>query len=100
MTTQKNDSVLRMWTVAALVAVGLVSLIGSTGCDLTGGLINPENILSWGGLVDPGYTSAIGLPAYPGYGGYDPTNDIQSVIGYRQDAMQASADGWSDYINQ
>jgi hypothetical protein len=100
MKTSKNYSVPRTWAVAALVAVGVVSLVGNTGCDLMGGLVNPANILSWGGLVDPGYTSALGLPAYPGLGGYDPTNLIQGAIGYRQDAMQASADGWSDFILQ
>lgn len=100
MTSQRNDSVLRMWTVATLVAVGLMCLVGNSGCDLAGGLINPANILSWGGLVNPGYTSALGLPAYPGVGGYDPTADIQSVIQYRQSAMDNAAAGWDDFIMQ
>ena len=37
---------------------------------------------------------------YPAYGLYDPTNDIQSVISYRQDVMDWSNDAWDAYIRE
>ena len=74
------------------VVVGAAILLASTGCD------EYSNLASWGGLVDPWYTSSMGLPAYPTY--YDPTDTIQSVIDYRWSAMDNAAAGWSDYILQ
>lgn len=37
---------------------------------------------------------------FPGYGLYDPTGTIQSVIDYRQDVMDWSANAWDEYILQ
>lgn len=78
--------------LALTIALGFVGIVGGTGCD------EYSNLASWGGLVDPWYTSSIGLPAYPTL--YDPTNDIQSVIGYSWEVMDWSNDAWSDYILQ
>ncbi len=37
---------------------------------------------------------------FPAYGLYDPTNDIQSVIAYRQSVMDWSASAWDEYIRE
>lgn len=87
--------VMDMVMICILVAVGVISLVGNVGCD---NLVNYDNVASWGGLVDPWYTSAMGLPAYNS--GYDATGTIQSVIDYRQDAMDWSNAAWDDYIMQ
>ena len=75
--------------IASLVGLVLVVLFCNVGCYETG----YQN-----GYIDPWYTSSIGLPAYPTL--YDPTNDIQSVIGYSWEVMDWSNDAWSDYILQ
>lgn len=76
-----------------MVAMGLVALLGGTGCDELG------NLLSWGGLVNPYYTSAWGLPAYPTTG-FDPTSIIEGVNANRLGAMETAADGWDDFVLQ
>ncbi|MBI4580042.1 MAG: hypothetical protein HY718_10095 [Planctomycetes bacterium] len=87
-------------SVVLLALVGIAALVGTAGCDETaGGLIDPANIASWGGLVNPWYTSALGLPAYPTTY-YDPTNVIQGVAQYRSDTMEAVANDFSDFIMQ
>lgn len=93
----------RRFTAAAVLILSGLALVGGAGCDeyllTAGGLVDYANIASWGGLVDPWYTSSMGLPAFPG-SLYDPTSTIQDVIGYRLDAMDNAAAGWSDYILQ
>lgn len=69
-----------------LAAALLLSLATLCGCDLynTAGL--------WPLDFYSGYYS------YPAYGLYDPTSTIQSVVEYRQDVMDWSANAWSEYI--
>ncbi len=75
---------------AVLVLAGLVTVLGSTGCDETW-----VNGIGW---VDPWYTSAYyGVPEATYY---DPTNEIQSVIEYRGAAMETAANNFSDFIMQ
>lgn len=52
--------------VRLAVAFGLVlaGLAGATGCD-TATLATLANVASYGGLVDGGYTSSLGLPENP-----------------------------------
>lgn len=73
-----------------LVLVGVVSLTVATGCDewMYPGDFYPGNYLG-----NYGYT-------YPDFGLYNPTHDIQSVIDYRLNAMEASNNGWDEYIRQ
>lgn len=65
----------------------LASLAALCGCDLynTAGL--------WPLDFYSGYYNS-----YPAYGLFDPTSTIQSVVQYRQDVMDWSADAWSEYI--
>ena len=44
---------------ALMVALGFAAIVGGTGCD------QYTNWASWGGLVDPWYTSSLGLPGVP-----------------------------------
>ncbi len=72
MTSSKASSnVLNPLTVILLVVIGIAALVGNVGCDTTG------------------------LGSY-----YDPTNDLLSVNGYRQDVMDASMQAWDDYIRE
>jgi hypothetical protein len=75
---------------AIMVLAGFSALAASTGCD--------EYWATGLGMVDPWYTS--GYYGVPEATYYDPTNEIQGVIEYRQSAMDASAAGWSDFILQ
>lgn len=69
-----------------ILTLGLVAVIGAgAGCDEW---LDPYAYL---GYVDYGY---------PSWGLYDPTDTIQSVVDYRQDVMDWSADAWCDYIRQ
>ncbi len=70
-----------------MAAALLMTLASLTGCDLygTAGLW-PLDF----------YTGS--YYAYPAYGLYDPTSTVQSVVEYRQDVMDWSADAWCDYI--
>ena len=89
--------------VTCVVVVGLSTLCG---CDLYvmngfGGLGGYDPFAGY----DPfggygGYTGGYTDWSYPDYGLYDPTNDIQSVIDYRQDVMDWSNDAWDAYIRQ
>jgi len=76
---------------AIFALVGLAILAAGTGCDSLG----LGNLLGYdlGGLGFGGY-------GFPDTTYYDPYYDIQSVIDYRQDVMDWSADAWSDYILQ
>ena len=71
------------WT--AMAGMMVVVLVALAGCDVysSGG---------WGS----GYYS--GYDYYPSYGYYDPTSDIQDVIGYRQEVMDNTATAWDQYI--
>jgi hypothetical protein len=66
---------------AVLALAALFCVAGGSGCDEL--------------IPDYAYNSL-----FPQSGLYDPTNDIQSVIGYRQDAMDWSNAGWDDFIRQ
>ncbi len=75
---------------AAMLLIGLATVVGSTGCD--------EYWVPGIGPVNPWYTS--GYYGVPDATYYNPYNEIQDVIEYRQGAMEAAADGWSDFILQ
>jgi hypothetical protein len=64
-----------------LSLVGVFCVAGGSGCDE---------------LLSGGYLSGW----YPASNLYDPTNEIQGVIDYRQDVMDWSNDGWDEYIRQ
>jgi hypothetical protein len=66
-----------------LSLAALVCVAAGTGCD---------QLLGTTGAYLNGWFPATGL--------YDPTNDIQSVIDYRLDVMEASNDAWDEYIRQ
>lgn len=70
-----------------VVLVGLLSIGASSGCDQ---LFYPD----WTSLYYPGSYY------YPSTSLYDPTDLIQGVVDYRLDAMETSANGWSEYILQ
>jgi hypothetical protein len=76
------NAVANMMRRMAVVGVLLVGLSMACGCDMYG-------------TTGYGYTTW-----YPDTTYYDPTWEIQSVIDYRQDVMDWSAAGWSDYILQ
>ncbi len=76
-------------SILVIILLSVTGCVALAGCDTSG-------YGSWGGMVNPWYTSSLGLPEYPTL--YDPTWEIQSVIDYRQDVMDDVADGWSDYI--
>lgn len=72
-----------------LTLAALTALMTTTGCDLATGL---------GYGLGAGWDYLSGF--YPDYGLYDPFNDIQNVIGYRQEVMDWSNDAWDAYIRQ
>ena len=74
-------AVANMMRRMAVVGVVLVGLSTLCGCDQYG-------------------TNGYSTSYYPGTSYYDPTWEIQSAMNYRQDVMDWSADGWSDYIRQ
>jgi hypothetical protein len=107
MTTQKNNTMWRMAVVGAML-MAAVSMGGCYDYGL-GGLIGLGNLLGsagdWntGGWNTGGWDTGgwdTGGTYWPDTSLYDPTADIQSVIDYRQDVMDASNDGWDDYIRQ
>ena len=76
---------IRLTAMTVVLAIAMAAL---AGCDesLPGGF-------GGGGLGGGGYY-------YPEWGLYDPTQDIQDVIGYRWDVMDWSNDQWDEYIRQ
>jgi len=46
---------------AVVIALALTTLAGLTGCDT----VDIATLASWGGLVNGGYTSSLGLPENP-----------------------------------
>ncbi len=72
-----------------VAGVAVAALAALTGCDL----------LSVAGMVG-GYYSDYGYSdyGYGGYGYYDPTDIIQSTVGYQQEVMDNSAMAWDQYI--
>lgn len=69
-----------------MVLAGVLCLAAASGCDMLG--LSP--------YVGTGYWGN----DYPDWGLYDPYNDIQSVIDYRQDVMDWSANAWDEYIRE
>ena len=75
---QNNSKAMHVAALVLMVMVGVIGLVANVGCDTYGGM---------------------GMPYYA-TGLYDPTADIQSVIGYRQSVMDYSADAWDAYIRE
>ena len=69
MSASTNSNGLHSAMMALLVGLGLVALVAMTGCDETGYWESlgwgTQNVPSWGGWADEGYTSSLGLPESP-----------------------------------
>ena len=93
MTTLKNNTMRRLAVASAMLVVAMTSMGGCYDYGL-------GNLIGLGNLVD--YTGGWGTGGtyWPQTTLYDPTNDIQSVIDYRQNVMDNVATGWDDYIMQ
>jgi len=66
-----------------VLALGLIAVVGATGCD---------------DLLTAGLTG--NYFGYPGTSFYDPTELISGVSDYRWSAMDRSNAGWDAYIRQ
>ena len=44
-----------------MLAIGLLGIVGASGCD------QYTNWATWGPLINPWYTSSLGLPAMPSF---------------------------------
>ncbi len=91
----RNHEIKSGATKTILVALTLTVALASTGCDYGLSALNALGALQ--GLGD--YTDWVDY-GFPDSSLYDPTNDIQSVIGYQQEVMDWSANAWDEYILQ
>jgi hypothetical protein len=80
-TSAKSRNPMSRFASLLLVLVALIVAFANTGCVPAGYVMNQYGV-------------------WPDYSLYDPTNEIQSVIGYRQDAMDCSNDAWDEYIRE
>ncbi len=96
----------RRMAVVTMTVAALTTLCGCYDYGLLSSLLGGD-LLGGGGLLSGapiGTWPQVSIPVtpttFPPTTLYDPTNDIQSVIDYRQQVMEDSASGWGDYILQ
>ncbi len=92
----RNHGIKNGVTKTILVALTLTVALASTGCDYGLSALNALGALQGLGDYEGGWNDW----GFPDSSLYDPTNEIQSVIGYQQEVMDWSANAWDEYILQ